>query len=111
MYSKKQIAILLATTPGIMAGNSELLQFFRSPQYDPEEEHEGNYLESFMEFRGYLDADLIDVKEFTIENTFLKGQTQTYPKIPKKIQQKLNIEEENNKKIIEDWDELNLNSL
>lgn len=59
-FTKVKIAELLHTTPNVSASKGELVQFFRSPQYKPDEEHDGNIIEDFMTFRGMLDADIIE---------------------------------------------------
>jgi hypothetical protein len=58
--NKLKIAKLLSQTPNVSASTSEIIQFFRSPQYNPDEQEESNYIEDFMVFRGILDSDLIE---------------------------------------------------
>ncbi len=59
-FTKVEIAKILSSTPNVSASKGELVQFFRSPQYKPDEEHDGNIIEDFMTFRGMLDADIIE---------------------------------------------------
>jgi hypothetical protein len=59
-FTRVDIAKLLTQTPGVSASTSEIIQFFRSPQYNPNEQEEGNIIEDFMVFRGMLDSDLIE---------------------------------------------------
>lgn len=84
-FTRLQIATLLATTPGVSASKSELLQFFRSPQYNPDEETESNHLDDFMVFRGVLDCDLVDCIDFSIDKTFLKNTPYKTTPLPKKV--------------------------
>ena len=91
-FSKLEIAKLLATTPNVMANESELLQFFRSPQYHPDDENEGNHIEDFHCFRNELDNHLLEYKNWSIENTFLKGRVFEKSKIPVKVQKQLEKE-------------------
>ena len=60
-YTKKQIAKLLNQTPNVSASLGEITQFFRSPQYNEEEQNEGNIIEDFLVFRGLLDKDIVEV--------------------------------------------------
>ena len=59
-FIKVEIAKILSSTPNVSASKEELVQFFRSPQYKPDEEHDGNVIEDFMTFRKMLDADIIE---------------------------------------------------
>ena len=62
-FTKKEIAKLLNQTPNVSASLGEIMQFMLSPQYNKEEEHEGNIIEDFLVFRGILDKDLIDATQ------------------------------------------------
>ena len=57
--TKVEKSKLLSNTPNVMASLGELVQFFRSPQYD-KEDNEGNIIEDFLTFRGMLDKDIIE---------------------------------------------------
>jgi len=103
--TKLEIAKLLANTPGVMASKEEIIQFFHSPQFIFEEEEEGNIIEDFMVFRGILDKDILDCKDWNIDKTFLKGKTTDLPKIPKKVQQQLDKERQELQDYIKSFDE------
>ena len=64
-FTKAEIAKLLSSTPGVSASKGELLQFFKSPQYDKDEESDGNIIENFLVFRKQLDADLLEGGEYS----------------------------------------------
>jgi len=89
-----EIAKLLATTPNVMASNGEIVQFFHSIQFVPDETNEGNILEDFMIFRGQLDKDLLDMNDFSLDKTFLANKEYTTLKIPKKVQIQLDKDRE-----------------
>ncbi len=90
-FTKKEIAKTLATTPNVMATAGELVQFFRSKQYNPEEEHEGNHVEDFLVFRGELDADIIDASDWVKFNVD-RFPNPTELKLPKKVIKQLDDE-------------------
>lgn len=92
--TKLDVAKLLSTTSNVFASQSELVQFFRSPQYHPEEEHIENNIDDFLTFRKQLDADLLELSTWSIEKSFLKGKTFTTSKIPIKIQKQLEREKQ-----------------
>lgn len=58
--TKVEKSKLLSNTPNVMASLGELVQFFRSPQYNDKEDNEGNIIEDFLTFRGMLDKDIIE---------------------------------------------------
>lgn len=99
--TRLHIAKLLASQPNVMASSGELLQFFRSPQYDPDEESEGNQVESFLEFRGDLDKDIIESKEWTQEYLSNLDKFHEPSKSPPK---KVLVEMEKQRKILEDME-------
>lgn len=88
-FTKKHIAKLLHTTPNVMATSGELVQFFRSKQYNPDEEHEGNFIEDFLSFRGDLDKDLLESKVYCerLINVFTSSLPPS--KIPAKVLKQL----------------------
>jgi hypothetical protein len=85
---KIEVARLLSSTSNIFASKGELLQFFRSPQYHPDEENESNHVQDFLEWRGIHD----DILSSDTMGTFLKGKLFTPSKIPIKVQKQLEKE-------------------
>jgi hypothetical protein len=65
---KIKIAKLLHNQPNVNASSIELMQFFRSPQYKPNEENEGNIIEDFLEFKNFLYIDEGDYVSKIIES-------------------------------------------
>lgn len=100
-FTKLYIAKLLASQPNITASSGELLQFFRSSQYNPDEEVEGNYIESFLEFKGNLDKDIIESKEWTQEYLSNLDKFHEPSKSPPK---KVLVEMEKQRQILEDME-------
>ena len=90
--TKLELAKLLATTPNVMGSKGEIIQFFHSLQFDKDEENGSNVIEDFLYWRGELDKDLIEMKDFSLSDTFLKDKEYSTTKIPKKIQQQLDKE-------------------
>lgn len=89
-FTKPEIAKFLSITSNVMASKGELLQFFRSPQFHPEDENEANHVMDFLTFRKQLDADLLDDNWM---EKFLKGKTFVPSKIPVKVQKRLEQEQ------------------
>lgn len=98
------IARLLASTPNVMADKWEIIQFFHSLQFKPDEENEGSILEDFMVFKGQLDKDLLYMNDFSLDKTFLSGSAYTTLKIPKKVQDQLNKDMEELEEYIKNYD-------
>ena len=88
MLDKVSIARLLNKNVG--ASNGELLQFFRSPLFK-EDEHENELIESFLKFRKQLNEELEEFKDWSINDTFLKGVEYTTLKIPKKVLKQMEL--------------------
>ena len=93
-YTKLSIAKLLSSTPNVMASKGEIVQFFHSPQFKPDEEQEGSIIEDFLSFRGQLDKDLLDLNDFSLDKTFLSGSEYKKLPIPKKVQIQLDKDRE-----------------
>lgn len=62
-YTKKYIAVLLHNQSNVNATSGELVQFFNSNYYNPEEEDEGNIIEDFFNFL-YDNVDYDLIKEY-----------------------------------------------
>ena len=85
-YTKKQISLLLHNKPNISATSGELVQFFNSNYYNPEEEDEGNVIESFIEFREDLDMSLEEARQYYEASMKLLSKQLTPSKpLPKKV--------------------------
>lgn len=85
-YTKKYISKLLHTQPNISATSGELVQFFNSKYYNPEEDEEGNIIENFIEFRGDLDMSLEEARQYYENSMKLLSQQFTPSKaLPKKV--------------------------
>ncbi len=91
-FTKLEIAKLLSSTPNVMAEKGEIIQFFHSLQFNPNEVEEGNIIEDYLSFSEQLDKDLLDLKDFSLDKTFLSGSAYTQLKIPKKVQVQLDKE-------------------
>lgn len=89
---KLEIAKLLATTPNVMATKEEIVQFFYSNQFHPGEEHEGNHIEDYLDFKGQLDKDLFFFSDWSLDKTHLSGSVTIANVIPKKVQKQLDLE-------------------
>lgn len=98
------IARLLASTPNVMASNGEIVQFFHSLQFVPDEEDEGNIIEDYLSFSGQLDKDLLDLNDFSLDKTFLANKEYTTLKIPKKVQVQLDKDREELEEYIRNYD-------
>lgn len=89
---KLDIAKLLATTPNVMASKGDIVQFFHSNQFHPEEEIEGNHINDYLEFSKQLDADLLYLSDWSLDKTHLSGSVTIANVIPKKVQKQLELE-------------------
>jgi len=105
-FSKLQVAKLLSTTPNVMASGGEIVQFFHSPQFNIDEENEGNIIEDYISFSKQLDADIIEFNNFSINDTFLKNTPFTTTKVPKKVQKWMDDEWEELLKYLDEYKEL-----
>ena len=70
------------------ASNAEIVQFFHSNFYK-ERLNEEDYLDDFIKFKTELDECLLENKNWSIDNTFLKGKTSLPPKLPKKVKMEM----------------------
>lgn len=61
--TKKDIAKLLHTTSNVSATKWEIISFFNSSYFNPNEEHEGNIIEDFLNFNGNLERDLEESRQ------------------------------------------------
>lgn len=85
-YTKKYIAVLLHNQSNVNATSGELVQFFHSHYYNPEEEDEGSIIESFIEFRGDLDMSLEEARQYYENSMKLLSKQLTPSKpLPKKV--------------------------
>ena len=73
------------------ASRGELVQFFHSTFYK-EGLSEGEYLSSFNSFITELDEHLLNNKNFSLDDTFLKNRTFTTLKIPVKVRKQMELD-------------------
>lgn len=89
-FTKKEIAKILHKTPNISATAWEIVYFFNSMQFNPDEEYIGNIIEDLLNWRGDLNHSLEESKQY-YENTIKwLNETHTPSKpLPKKILKQL----------------------
>ena len=96
--TKVEIAKLLNRE--LNASKGELVQFLHSNYYK-EGLNEEQYLHTFKQFVIELDECLINFKNFTINDTFLKDKPFTTSKIPVKIKKQLELDYIEHQKYLE----------
>ena len=89
MLSKAEIARYL--NKEVNASKGDLVQFFHSTFYK-EGLSEGEYLSSFNSFITELDEHLLNNKNFSLDDTFLKNRTFTTLKIPVKVRKQMELD-------------------
>ena len=89
MLTKSNIARYLSKET--TASKPELVQFFHSNFYE-EGLDEDSYLDYFIKFKNELDLFLLESKDWSIDNTFLKGKISIPPKLPKKVRMEMEKE-------------------
>ena len=62
-FTKKEIAFLLHNTPNVSATKWEIHHFLSSDSFNPNEEHEGNIIEDFLNFNGNLERTLEEARQ------------------------------------------------
>ncbi len=98
MLSKAEIARYLSKE--VNASKGELVQFLHSNFYK-DGLNEEQYLHTFKQFIIELNEFLLDSKEFSINDTFLKNKPFTTSKIPKKVLKQMELDYLENQKSIE----------
>lgn len=89
MLTKAEIARFLSKEVNTSKG--ELVQFFHSTFYK-EGLSEGQYLSAYNSFITELDEYLLNNKDFSLDNTFLKNREFTTLKIPKKVLKQMEVD-------------------
>ena len=87
--TKAEIARYLSKE--VNTSNGVLVQFFHSTFYK-EGLSEGQYLSAFNSFITELDEHLLNSKDFSLDDTFLKGKEFTTLKIPKKVLKQMELD-------------------
>jgi len=101
--NKKDIAILLNQTPNISATSGEIIQFFYSKYFDINEEHEGNIIENFIEFRGDLDKSIEESRQYYEDSIkILSKQISPSKPLPKKVIKQLEEQQKELEKLFKE---------
>jgi hypothetical protein len=101
--NKKNIAKLLYNQPNVSATSWEIIYFFNSTYFNKNEEHEGNIIEDFLNWRGDLDHSLEEARQY-YENNVKKLSKILSPSkpLPKKIIKQMEEEQKELEKLLKE---------